>query len=179
MHFTNSISLVFLGSAILALYSYPSLLPSRKMAEESPKSVYDFTVKVMFNLLPSFSLFAVWLVRKREKVENTGQSLKLLLFVMDLLMFCLLIHCSRFWPLLNICWFLILLNIIGMGPFQWSFVVQDSDMDIWPEFFPVQAMSFLEKINPWARLVISYSNGQWYSNSKSSVCFLLIIAPSF
>uniref|UniRef100_A0A6M2EYH9 Glutathione peroxidase n=1 Tax=Populus davidiana TaxID=266767 RepID=A0A6M2EYH9_9ROSI len=45
MHFTNSISLVFLGFAILALYSYPSLLPSRKMAEESPKSIYDFTVK--------------------------------------------------------------------------------------------------------------------------------------
>jgi hypothetical protein len=80
MHFTNSISLVFLGFAILALYSYPSLLPSRKMAEESPKSIYDFTVKVMFNLLPSFSLFAVWLVRKREKVENRGQSFKLLLF---------------------------------------------------------------------------------------------------
>ncbi|KAB5548414.1 hypothetical protein DKX38_011820 [Salix brachista] len=45
MHFANSVSLVFIGFAVLALYRYPSLLPSRKMAEESPKSIYDFTVK--------------------------------------------------------------------------------------------------------------------------------------
>ncbi|XP_021648298.2 probable glutathione peroxidase 2 [Hevea brasiliensis] len=47
MHFTNWVSLVFLVFAILLFYSYqtPLFFSSKNMAQESPKSIYDFTVK--------------------------------------------------------------------------------------------------------------------------------------
>ncbi|XP_052173841.1 probable glutathione peroxidase 2 [Diospyros lotus] len=42
--FTNGATLLFLGLAVFWFYRYPSHSPSN-MAEETPKSVYDFTVK--------------------------------------------------------------------------------------------------------------------------------------
>nr|ANA75381.1 glutathione peroxidase [Hevea brasiliensis] len=47
MHLTNWVSLAFLVFAVLLFYSYqtPLFFSSRNMAQESPKSIYDFTVK--------------------------------------------------------------------------------------------------------------------------------------
>uniref|UniRef100_A0A2P2KM46 Glutathione peroxidase n=1 Tax=Rhizophora mucronata TaxID=61149 RepID=A0A2P2KM46_RHIMU len=45
MQLTNWVSLFFLVLAILLFYSYPPTFSSRNMAEEVPKSIYEFAVK--------------------------------------------------------------------------------------------------------------------------------------
>lgn len=60
MHLTNWVSFFFLVFAVLLFYSYPiipfsySSSSSKNMAQETPNSIYDFTVKVFFNLSSSF-----------------------------------------------------------------------------------------------------------------------------
>jgi hypothetical protein len=54
---TNWVALIFLGIAFLYFYGNPSSRPSSSMAENSSKSIYDFTVKVMKWVLFCFILF--------------------------------------------------------------------------------------------------------------------------
>ena len=83
LKFTNWVSLLFLGVAVFLFYRYP-FHHSEDMAEAAPKSIYDFTVKVLgfgffFFFFSFFSLPSVWLLRKvgkgnANKILNLGVS---------------------------------------------------------------------------------------------------------
>ncbi|XP_040989405.1 probable glutathione peroxidase 2 [Juglans microcarpa x Juglans regia] len=45
LKFSNSVSVLFLGVAFLYFFGNPAPSPSESMAEDSSKSIYDFTVK--------------------------------------------------------------------------------------------------------------------------------------
>lgn len=77
MHLTNWVSFFFLVFAVLLFYSYPiipfsySSSSSKNMAQETPNSIYDFTVKVFFNLSSSFlsgffffNFYSLWVIEK-------------------------------------------------------------------------------------------------------------------
>ena len=59
MHRSTSLfsSLLFLGFALFFFYTNPSR-PLDNMAEETPKSIYEFTVKVLFSFI--LIAFLLW-----------------------------------------------------------------------------------------------------------------------